>query len=514
MTWSEILKRWLVLFAACSALCGLWVLASPPGSGPDEHAHAIKAAAAARGELVGRPDPSVGAAARIVRAPASLDGLKAIAGCYAFQPTVSADCSPSFTGSHALVDQQTRAGLSPPAYHLATGLPLRLWPSSRGLYLARGIGALLSAGMLASALALITLQRRHAFLLLGALIAWTPTSLYFTAVLNPSGLELSAAFLCWVCAICLARPEELPSRARAVVPWAAATGASALLLARQLGPLWLALIAVCTAPLVTRVRARELWRWRSLRLAAVPTALAAAAALAWLARYRPLESKAESDAFDVGLFRSVAITFGRLGDVYTGAIGRFGWLDTPVPRAVEWLWTGFLFAIVSLGWALGSRRPRLALAAAAVAAVAVPPLIEASQLDTAGLVWQSRYTLPLTFGVPLLAGWTVDRHTSVAPLLTRWGRECLLLVGGAQMAAFYVALRRYVVGTDGPVWFLGRGGWVPPIPPGVLLAAFAGALAATGWYLLRLSGGRPADEQRVVVAVGGDPGEAEDLVVG
>lgn len=512
MTRSELLKRWLVLFAACSALCGLWVLASPPGSGPDEHAHAIKAAAAARGEFVGRPDPSVGAAARIVRAPAVLDRLKAIAGCYAFQPTVSADCSPSFTGSHALVDQQTRAGLSPPAYHLATGLPLRLWPSSRGLYLARGIGALLSSGMLATALALVTLHRRHTFLLVGAIVAWTPTSLYFTAVLNPSGLELSAALLTWVCALCLARPGDLPPRAVALVPWATAVGASALLLARQLGPLWLALIALCAAPLVTKVRARELWRWRSLRLAAVPIAVSAGAALVWLARYRPLESKAESDVFDVGLLRSVAITFGRLGDVYTGAIGRFGWLDTPVPRAVEWLWTGLVFAVVSLGWALGRRRHRVALAMALATAVAVPPLVEASQLDTAGLVWQSRYTLPLTFGVPLLAGWIIDRHDVLAPLLARWGRQLLVLAGGAQLAAFYVALRRYAVGTDGPVWFLGRDGWVPPAPPWALLAAFTATLAVTGWYLVRLSAGS-ADEERVVVAMRGDAGDAEDLVV-
>jgi hypothetical protein len=108
----------------------------------------------------------------------------------------------------------------------------------------------------------------------------------------------------------------------------------------------------------------------------------------------------------------------------------------------------------------------------------------------------------------------VDRRTAVAPLLTRWGRELLLLAGAVHLVAFYVALRRYVVGTDGPVWFLGRDGWVPPIPPAVLLVAFAGTLAATGWYLLRLSGGRPADEQRVAVPVGRDPGEAEDLVVG
>jgi hypothetical protein len=486
VTWSEIAKRWAVLFIAWTALCALWVLASPPGSGPDEHAHAIKAAAAARGELVGRANPEIGGGSRIVRAPASLDLLKAIPACYAFLPTVPAGCSPSFTGSSALVEQQTRAGLAPPAYHIATGLPLRLWPSARGLYLARGIGAVINAALLASAFTLITLHRRHQFLLLGALVAWTPTSLYFTGVLNPSGLELSAAFLAWVAALCLARPAGLPDRGQAALPWCSAVSASALLLARQLGPLWLALIVASTAPLVTRTRAWTLWRWKALRLAAIPTAVAAATALLWLARYQPLQSDAHSVGLDVGLPRSIAVTFGRLGDVYTGAIGRFGWLDTPVPRAIEWLWTGVLFAVVSLGWALGSLRLRLALALAAIAAVAVPPLIEASQLETAGLVWQSRYTLPLAFGLPLLAGWAIDRNTEVAQLLDRWGRGCVVLLGAAQLVAFYVALRRYVVGTNGPVWFLGRGGWDPPAPAWALLATFVATLAVTGSYLQRV----------------------------
>ncbi len=218
----------------------------------------------------------------------------------------------------------------------------------------------------------------------------------------------------------------------------------------------------------------------------------------------------------MGLFRAVAITFGRLGDVYTGAIGRFGWLDTPVPRGVEWLWTGLLFGIVSLGWALARRRARVALGVAVLVAVAAPPLVEASQLDTAGLVWQSRYTLPLTFGVPLLAGYALERSDQLAAALRSWTTLCVTLVGVAQLVAFYVALRRYVVGVEGPVWFLGREGWEPPLPPWLLLLAFTTSLGATGWWLLRSTGSAAGalHNDGEVVATWGDARLGEDLVVG
>ncbi|MEO7571636.1 MAG: DUF2142 domain-containing protein [Acidimicrobiales bacterium] len=512
---SPALRRWAVLTTAFSCLTLLWILASPPASGPDENAHAVKAAAAARGDLVGRPDPEVGAASRIVRAPAVLDRMRAIAGCFAFQPTIPASCSPSFTGSEEDVDLTTRAGLSPPTYHVLTGLPLRISPSAPGLYAARATGGILAAGLVAAALTLASLRQRATYLVLGGLVAWTPTALYFTAVLNPSGLELSAALLVWVTAILLADPDGLPSGAVAALPWAAAVGASALLLARQLGPLWLALIALGVAPLLTMTRVRVLARWRTMRLASIPVGVASAAALTWLAVYKPLASKATSDAFDVSLLRAAAITFGRLGDVYTGAIGRFGWLDTPVPRSVEWLWTGLLFGLLGLGWALGARRVRIALGVSLLVAVAAPPLIEASQLDTAGLVWQSRYTLPLAFGAPLLAGHALDRRRPAVDELRSWATLCIAGVGIAHLAAFYVALRRYVVGTDGPVWFLGATGWEPPLPPWLLLLAFIAALSATGWWLHHVvsSGGGAPDDQCEVVAPRRDTGLGTDLVI-
>ncbi len=85
----------------------------------------------------------------------------------------------------------------------------------------------------------------------------------------------------------------------------------------------------------------------------------------------------------------------------------------------------------------------------------------------------------------------------------------------AHVAAFYVALRRYVVGTDGPVWFLGASGWEPPLPPWLLLLSFTVAVGATGWWLQRLvsSGGSPDDDGEVV-ASRRDASLGQDLVIG
>ena len=46
-------RLWLIAFALFFALTGSWSAASPIGSSPDEHAHFIRAAAVARGQIGG-----------------------------------------------------------------------------------------------------------------------------------------------------------------------------------------------------------------------------------------------------------------------------------------------------------------------------------------------------------------------------------------------------------------------------------------------------------------------------
>ena len=133
-------RRWLVTFVLLLALASAWSLVTPPGGGPDEPAHAIRAAAVAGGELTGDPYPPVGGGALVVEAPASLDALDPT--CFAFQSGISASCRPSYEGPDSDKEIVTTAGVSPPAYYAIVGGPLQLVPSLDGLYLARLTGEL------------------------------------------------------------------------------------------------------------------------------------------------------------------------------------------------------------------------------------------------------------------------------------------------------------------------------------------------------------------------------------
>jgi hypothetical protein len=228
-----------------------------------------------------------------------------------------------------------------------------------------------------------------------------------------------------------------------------------------------------------------------MRLAMGLSAASAAAATFWLVGMRPLTSPRGSRGPEQSTFDAVATSFGRLGVLYRQAIGTFGWLDTPSPNVVVWTWTGLLTALLVIAVALGGRRWKLSLALCAVTTVVVPPLIEASQVEVQGLVWQGRYTLPLAMGLPIMAGRAADLS---AHNLADWAaiaKVVVLLAVPMQGVAFYVALRRYAVGVDGPVWFVGSSQWQPPIPIwtllvlgcGTLLVAAAGLvhLIATSW---------------------------------
>jgi hypothetical protein len=57
----------------------------------------------------------------------------------------------------------------------------------------------------------------------------------------------------------------------------------------------------------------------------------------------------------------------------------------------------------------------------------------------------------------------------------------------AQFVAFYVTLRRYVVGVSGPVWFPAADDWQPPLPSAVLVGLALVAVALLYGWLARIT---------------------------
>jgi hypothetical protein len=66
-----------------------------------------------------------------------------------------------------------------------------------------------------------------------------------------------------------------------------------------------------------------------------------------------------------------------------------------------------------------------------------------------------------------------------------------IVVAAGQFAAWYWNAERSAVGTDGPLVFLGRAGWTPPLGWGPwLVAVVAGSLALAGAFMRSSSAAR------------------------
>jgi hypothetical protein len=484
-----------------------WILITPPVGGPDEAAHAVKAAAAVTGQLTGDRPARPDGGARTVEVPARLNQLSALP-CFAFHPELSAECAPSFQGSTRVQSVETRAGLSPPLYYVLVGGPIRVLPSLDGLYLSRLLSAAIACAIVTTALRL-ALAARAPFLAVATLVAWTPNALSLTAIVNPSSLEISTAILVWVAGILLVRPGPLPDGIRRWLPWTFAAAASLFALSRQLSPLFLGCIAACLALGAARGRVRAMLRDRSLLAPAAVTCVAAAAGAAWVLLLPP-EPLAEPTGTNYGTRTLLAIPLGRLNGLYTEAIGRIGWLDYGPPAFTLITWTAVIGVILVLGLVLGSRRLAVAWVATLGVVLAVPTVLEASQLNEYGILFQGRYILPLGVGLVLLAARAVDELPRdflerLVPLTT--GLLALLVAG--HVVALYFTARRFAVGAFGPVNIITNPGWDPGIPLVVPILGGTVALVALAVAVGRAC--RASVLEPPSVEVSSDDGEAPPM---
>jgi hypothetical protein len=109
--------------------------------------------------------------------------------------------------------------------------------------------------------------------------------------------------------------------------------------------------------------------------------------------------------------------------------------------------------LVGLGLALGRRRLAIAIATLLGLIVLVPALLEFIEAERFGFGWQGRYTLPLAVGLPILCGYTLAQEP--ARVLQRGRLTTVLGVAFvvAHLLAFWQNMRRYTVGSDGPLLF-------------------------------------------------------------
>lgn len=459
-------------------MAALWSLASPLFSVADEPAHVVRAAAVARGQLGGRDSTDfVDRQVRTeVRVPLVYATATTLPVCYLGRTDVPAGCAPDFAGPKEVGPVLTQVGRYPPAYYALVGIPARWFPSGSGVHVMRLVSAAAVAALLASAFASLRHAEEGPSLLLGLTVAVTPMLVFLGGSVNPSGVEIAAAVGFWTALTGLLLGHREGSTAGFAAR--AAVAGSALLLARQLGPLLAALILVVLAVAAGRERLATVARRPEARRAAAVLGAAALVAVAWIvARHTLGGIGGTPPPTALSLRQVVQTSLGRTGRNVLQMIGTFGWSDTPAPLLTYYVWFACLGFLVVAALARAGRREAAALVLLVALVVAVPVALESSRARAIGFAWLGRYTLPLAVGVPILAArLSID-------LLATVGRRLLPLFAAAvavgHVLAFVWALERYTGG------FGAAGGWAPPGTAPVLVLAFAAAAVAYGRWLCR-----------------------------
>ena len=172
-------------------------------------------------------------------------------------------------------------------------------------------------------------------------------------------------------------------------------------------------------------------------------------------------------------------------------IAQLGW-QTPTPLLAVVARIAAVGCVLLIGAAAAGVRMRLAIVATTVATAVLPIVAEATTARQSGFIWQGRYLLPIAVGVPLLAGFALARHSGDGADARRLAGAVSSVVGVGSLAAFYAALRRHMVGVDGPLNPLTPlpASWQPPVPATLLVLAsccspWRSAAGSLTWPALR-----------------------------
>ncbi|NEK57225.1 DUF2142 domain-containing protein [Geodermatophilus sabuli] len=481
-------RRWWTAFALLSLLGGLWALADPVFSVPDEPAHAVYAAAAVRGELWA---PTTGIDTTVT-VPATYANASTAAACFIYDGTVPAGCAELFVAQPGTAEVVTTAGRYPPAYYLFAGSATLVADGATAIYLMRFLTVLVCAALLASAFLSVS-ERRSPWPLTGLVLACTPMVLFFTGAVNPQGPELAAGIALWASALALFPPpgpagdgDDAPRVApRLVLRCLAAMAALALI--RPLSVVWLGLIVgVVLLARATGPRLVALLRDRWMLLGGLAVGAMVAMTAVWVLARDALRQW--SRPVDLEISRAALFSVSKLDGELAEMVGVFGWLDNAAPGLVQLLWIGAVAVLAVLAAAVGTRRERLALVAVVAISVVMPVVSELSSYRESAFAWQGRYILAFSAGLTVLSGYLLaDRFPD--DIGWRVCRGLVVAAGVAHLVAFIGNLNRYVHGIDS-FWFLDEPGWRPPLPAWLLIAAFILGTAAAVAGLLRVLRGR------------------------
>lgn len=470
-------KLWLFAFVGFFLLHTAWGLAMPYDAPPDEESHALHAVAVAHGEWLPSPVDDR------VEVPASLYR----SACFEQNVDIPANCQTAPGGDQHQMRALVTASFYNPVYYLVTGWPLAVWPTWKGILLARMLTGAAMAALLASAVVAGSRWTRHRAIVPGLVVAITPMTAHLGGAVNPNGIEIAAGVALFAALIPLFHePSERVNRAAVAL---AGISACVLVTPRPLGIMWLGLIVVVCLIAARRARLRSLFRGRAVRWWLGGAAVSIAAALAWTLVARPLQ--VPSDHEPIGLHEIVRqAVLNVWPNIVDQMVGVTGWSEVLQPRLIYVVWFMALGLLVLGGFVLGARVDKVRLTLLLLGTFV--PLLgeEMLMVNSSGWFNQGRYFLAGAVGLPMLGAYALARNGLPATKIRSLTRTLAALLLPVHWVCLAYTMCRYESGLQimNPL----KGSWMPPLGP--VLPLVAGAVAVLLLFAVYWSASRVPSE--------------------
>jgi hypothetical protein len=458
----------LALLATGYVLLGAtWLFSTPPFQAPDEPAHYLRALTLSEGRLLGPREP-VDAYGRL---------MLRIGGWHAAQQrwidhdrrgvVVAAALSPP--GVMCLDGRADATGrcteitytgdYSPLAYVLPAAAMSGASHATTALWLGRAASLIVALAWLV--VALVLAGPGLGWNVIGVVASATPTMLFVTSVLNPSGLELAAS-LAFISALARLRRDG-PGLARWAW-WALILSGATTILAWPLGALFAVAAVLVFAGLLGGDGIRELAGRGGQMPATAALILVAAVGLSLI--YGDASGSLHSSLSFTPLGASLKLGLRQLGLTLRGAVGVFGSLKVPLPTAMLAVWWAFVAGLLAAALWVGRTRERVVLVLTTLAALAFPVVFFAFSYRLSGFGLQGRYVMPILVLIPMASCSVLSRRAPRAapdPLIV----ALLAGVGLFQLIAWRIDARHWSVASSANSFTA----WTPPTTWGPLFGA-------------------------------------------
>ena len=462
---------------------GYWSIATPMFAVPDEPAHLVRAYGISTGDFSGQRQTD---GEPIYKVPKILTTEI----CFARNPDQTADCL-NFPTSNEEVLTTSSAASYPPLSHIIFSIPFFFGNGLSSLYLSRLVGALICALLFALGLDSLSRSSRSLALSVGVSLGLTPMVMLSCATVNPSGMAIAAAFAAWAGGLAISKSDKKLIDTKMVM--SLMIPLVIYLAIRRDSMLWGVAIMACLLILTSWSTILHLLKKLSMLLF---IGLLGAELLLQLFVWggQGGQGLTESGPMLGGTQSGNAhAAFGSLPNYLYEAIGKLGWLDTPIPLFVYIFWQALFVGIFFLSMSTAKFRLRISMLFAFLVFMVLPIKVGSVTFP----YFQGRYALPLLIGTPLLATYSqVNSQESILGSVrsTRFITIMIWLMG---VASFTESMRRYTVGLSSGWSALLNPRWNPPVfSAHFLLATYPMIFLILTMWLLRLFSNNQFIEER------------------